>query len=114
MNGKLFNVIHTMYSSANACINSKSTRGNLFTSEVVLRQGHNLSPLLFSIYLNDFELFLSKYYDGITFKCVNENDIYLHLDLQTAIDEIFSFCKLWYLELNICNTKVIIFSRGKS
>ena len=121
-----------MYSSAKACI--KNTRGNLFISEVGLRQGDNLSPLLFSIYLNDFELFLSKYYDGITFKCVNENDIYLHLhlhlnslvyaddtiimaeseqDLQTVLDTVFSFCKLWYLELNISKTKVIIISRGK-
>ena len=121
-----------MYSSAKACIKAKNTRGNLFISEVGLRQGDNLSPLLFSIYLNDFELFLSKYYDGITFNCVNENDIYLHLhlytllyaddtiimaesdqDLQTALDAVFSFCKLWYLELNISKTKVIIFSRGK-
>ena len=132
INGKLFNVIHTMYSSAKACIKTKNTRGNLFISEVGLRQGDNLFPLLFSIYLNDFELFLSKYYDGITFNCVNENDIYLHLhlytllyaddtiimaeseqDLQTALDAVFSFCKLWYLELNISKTKVIIFSRGK-
>ena len=34
-------------------------------------------------------------------------------DLQTALDAVFSFCKLWYLELNISKTKVIIFSRGK-
>ena len=33
-------------------------------------------------------------------------------DLQTALDAVFSFCKLWYLELNISKTKVIIFSRG--
>ena len=34
-------------------------------------------------------------------------------DLQTALDAVFSFCKLWYLELNISKTKVIIFLRGK-
>ena len=113
MNGKLFNVIHTMYSSAKACIKAKNTRGNLFIREVGLRQGDNLSTLLFSIYLNDFELFLSKYYDGITFNCVNENDIYLHLHLYTLLYAVFSFCKLWYLELNISKTKVIIFTRGK-
>ena len=34
-------------------------------------------------------------------------------DLQTALDAVFSCCKLWYLEFNISKTKVIIFSRGK-
>ena len=60
------------------------------------------------------------------------NDIYLHLhlytllyaddtiimaeseqDLQTALNAVFSFCKLWYLELIISKTKVIMFSRGR-
>ena len=34
-------------------------------------------------------------------------------DLQTALDAVFSFCKLWYLELNISKTKVMIFSRDE-
>ena len=34
-------------------------------------------------------------------------------DLQTALDAVFSFCKLWYLELDISKTKVITFPRGK-
>ena len=34
-------------------------------------------------------------------------------DLQTALDAVFSFCKLWYLELNISKTEVIIISGGK-
>ena len=34
-------------------------------------------------------------------------------ELQTDLDAVFSFCKLWYLELKISNTKVIFFSRGK-
>ena len=34
--------------------------------------------------------------------------------LQTALDAVFSFCKLWYLELNISKTKVIIFFERQS
>ena len=32
-----------------------------------VRQGDNLSPLLFSIYLSDFEDFLAKSYKGLNF-----------------------------------------------
>ena len=30
-----------------------------------------------------------------------------------ALDSVFSFCKLWSLELNTTKTKIVIFSRGK-
>ena len=34
-------------------------------------------------------------------------------NLQIALDAGFSFCNLWYLELNISKTKVIIFFESK-
>ena len=56
INGKLFNIIHTMYSSAKAYKHFLNTKENLFTRDVGLCKSDNLSPLLFSIYLNDVEL----------------------------------------------------------
>ena len=72
----------------------------------------NLSPLLFSIYLNDFELFYQNITMGSHLNVSMKMTVHLQLytllyaddtiimaeseqDLQTALDAVFSFCKLW-------------------
>ena len=36
-----------------------------FSCNVGVRQGENLSPLLFAIYLNDFESYVRRHYYGL-------------------------------------------------
>ena len=36
-----------------------------FSCDVGVRHGENLSPLLFSIFVNDFELYISRHYYGL-------------------------------------------------
>ena len=54
-----------MYSAAKSFIRSNNVTGNLFECNIGVRQGENLSPLLFALYLNDLQEFLSKAYDGL-------------------------------------------------
>ena len=69
INGQFLNVIKNMYSSAKSCVKKDNVLSNFFTCGVGLRQGGNLSPLLFALYLNDFENTLSKV-------CENFHDVY--------------------------------------
>ena len=46
-----------MYSNAKSRIVHNNKRSDMFAREIVARQGENRSPLLFSIYLTDFNLF---------------------------------------------------------
>ena len=103
-----------------------------------MRQGENLSPLLFAIYLNDFEYFLSRSYKGLDMcsKEINEKlsdddaEIFLRIyvllyaddtivmaespeELQTTLDRVREYCETWKIQINVSKTKVVIFSRGK-
>ena len=111
---------------------------NFFTCNVGVRQGENLSPLLFAIYLNDFEEYLSRYYGGLS---TLVNDIRGYLDdeevetfvrlhcllyaddtivlaespgeLQVALNGVEHYCNTWQLTVNTSKTKIVIFSKGK-
>ena len=136
INGKLFTVIYNMYSNAKSCAKlSGGQSSDYFMCNIGVRQGENLSPLLFAIYLNDFEFCLSKCYKGLqelsNMSLSNEDvEIFLKLyvllyaddtiimaenenDLQLALNATVMYCNQWHLTVNTSKTKVVIFSRGK-
>ena len=122
-----------MYKNAKSQVSYKNNLSNSFPCQVGVRQGENLSPLLFAIYLNDFNEFLSEKQNGlskISDSISNELQIYLKIfcllyaddtlilaecaeDLQEALEGLHYYCNKWALNVNIDKTKVIIFSKGK-
>ena len=103
-----------------------------------MRQDEILSPLLFAIYLNDFEYFVSRSYRGLnTFandvrNNLSDDDIEVFLrlyvslyaddtiimaesatELKLPLDAVFNYSKSWYLSVNTSKTKIVNFARGK-
>ena len=133
INGKVLNVIKNMYQNAKSRVSFKNALSDPFPCQVGVRQGENLSPLLFAIYLNDFNSFLSEKYNGltrVTDSISQELQIYLKIfcllyaddtlvlaenehELQKALDSLHSYCNKWALKVNTDKTKVIIFAPGK-
>jgi hypothetical protein len=64
INGKIFTVIRNMYKNAKSCVKLNNCLSPFFSCNLGVRQGENLSPLLFAIYLNDLEMSLKK--NGVT------------------------------------------------
>ena len=133
VNGKVLNVVKNMYKNAKSHVSVNNILSDSFPCQVGVRQGENLSPLLFAIYLNDFKTFLSEKYIGLTRiseSISNELNLYLKIfcllyaddtlvlaesaaQLQKALNGLNMYCNKWALKVNLDKTKVIIFSRGK-
>ena len=94
-----------------------------------MRQGENLSPLLFAIYLNDLETFLvASGSEGINLEFNHENILcYLKLlillyaddtvifsndqgDFQECLNAFNEYCEMWKLTINYNKTKIIVFN----
>ena len=101
-----------------------------FSCEMGVRQGENLSPVLFAIYLNDFDESMRCTFQGLK---TLDNDtqkeletfmrlyVLLYADdtiilaesadeLQDALNGLSEYCRKWSLKVNIGKTKIIIFS----
>lgn len=57
INGKCFNIITNMYKGIISCVTTKGLTSDMIPCTVGVRQGENLSPFLFALYLNDLEGF---------------------------------------------------------
>ena len=137
VNGHVINVIKDMYCKAKSCVRTKNGLSNFFVSNIGLRQGENLSPVLFSIFLNDLKYFLKlrvqdlnlvhNLSDELFFENVESYVnlfILLYADdtavlsesekgMQECLNMLESYCNIWGLSINVKKTKVMIFSRGK-
>ena len=122
-----------MYKNAKSHVSLKNVLSDPFPCQVGVRQGENLSPLLFAVFLNDFKFFLSQNYDGLTRvseSIMNELNVFLKIfcllyaddtlvlaespkQLQEALTSLKDYCDKWALKVNLDKTKVIIFSKGK-
>ena len=132
INGKCFNIIYSLYNDIKSKVSTKEGTSNYFSCNIGVRQGENLSPFLFSIFLNDLEGYLSaNNVSGITCD-VNNDEILIFLknfvllyaddtvifsesetDLQHALDVFEDYCSEWRLNVNTEKTKIVVFGQGR-
>ena len=123
-----------MYNGIKARIKANNCFSESFPCKKGVRQGENLSPFLFSLFLNDLEEFLisngATGLNSVSSKFVNEFDIYLNLfvllyaddtvlksetpeDLQKQLNIFYDYSCYWHLKVNVEKTKVVVFGKGR-
>ena len=123
LRGQILNIIKAMYNSVKSRVKFCNQLGNEFCCTLGVRQGDCLSPLLFSLFLNDIEdQFLRSGLEGIdinmfkVFMLLYADDIVIFAnsaeDLQISLDLLAEYCTRWKLKINVAKTKVIVFRKG--
>lgn len=122
INNNLFRMINSMYSKIELQIKHGNSLTNKFTSTLGVRQGDNLSPTLFNLYINDLHLSIQnqRNTDPITIGSYTFNSLFYADDvvlistssegLQNCITALKEFSDKWKLEVNLDKTKVLTFN----
>ena len=132
ISGKVLTVIKNIYHGAKSCVRANGALSEFFECSTGVRQGENLSPILFAIFLNDFKNFLSSNYKGLeslgketeNLELFSRLYVLLYADdtvilaeseneLQDALNALKAYCDKWGLVINKDKTQIVIFSRGK-
>ena len=125
-----------MYAQIKSCVFLNGEKSDFFISVRGVRQGENLSPLLFSLFVNDIVDELTNhgcspinFEDNLDYE--NGLDTIIKLlvlmyaddtiivadseeNLQKALNALKSYCNKWKLDINCSKTKITIFSNRKA
>ena len=114
---KVLNLIENIYEKANVSIKINGKLSPPFQSNKGVRQGCPLSPLLFTIYINDLIPFIHQRIEGIKV-CKKEikgllfaDDMALFSDtaqnMQHTLLALEQYCNRWDLTVNTTKTKIM-------
>lgn len=123
LRGKILSIIKSMYSVVKSRVKYDGKLGNEFYCCLGVRQGECLSPLLFSMFINDLEeTFIKAGYNGLDidmfkiFMLLYADDIVLFSnsaqELQEGLNLLAEYCNRWKMKVNVDKTKIMVFRKG--
>ena len=122
-----------MYKGITSSITANGSKSESFAIHQGVRQGENLSPLLFALYVNDLEHYLitngcnpidmeldfddriTNYVKLLLILYADDTVIFAdnEISLQKALDGLENYCKMWKLSVNCNKTKILVFCGKK-
>uniref|UniRef100_A0A8C2BTG1 Reverse transcriptase domain-containing protein n=1 Tax=Cyprinus carpio TaxID=7962 RepID=A0A8C2BTG1_CYPCA len=109
--GKVFSVLRSMYSKLKSCVKGTDGLTEYFSCTIGVRQGCMVSPLLFNLFLNEYITMLKNNCKGIQIESMTEVQTLLYAD---DMANIFFFCNLYGMRVNLSKTKIMVYRRGGS
>ena len=118
-----------MYVNIKSSVSLNNYKSDFFLINIGIRQGENLSPLMFALFVNDFEEFLiSKDCKGVDIYFDEQLDTYFRIlvllyaddtvlisktaqGLQKSLDYLHSYACVWNLTVNKSKTKIVVFGK---
>lgn len=115
--GNIYNIIKNLYAGVTLQVKHDNQLSSTFTSNNGVRQGDNLSPTLFNIFVNDLQ------FDPTTSAPVTlHTKLLTHLlyaddlliisespeGLQSSFNQLDSYCNKWHLHINPAKSQVMV------
>ena len=123
--GKYMNILQSMYNKLKSCVRCTEGLTEYFDCKIGTRQGCQLSPVLFCLFINDLHTYLQEQCDQGVFVTEDIADLFALMfadDVASFADTVFrlqqqincieSFCKAFRMVINMLKTKVVVFRRG--
>jgi hypothetical protein len=121
---RFVNLIRDMYSRLQVSVNVLNGLSIPFKSSVGLKQGCNLSPLLFNLFINNLVDIIDSgnpnapHLDKIPVSCLLYADDLILISeseqgLQNSLNKLDEFTEKSFLEVNMKKTKCLVFARGR-
>ena len=124
INGKFYNVLKSMYTSISSSVILENNKiSESFKCNKGIRQGDGLSPVLFSIFMNDLPEYLRK--SGCKGVEINNNKLNCLMyaddlvlisnsakDLQHSINTLNKHADKWKLKINTSKTNIMVFNKA--
>jgi len=123
IHGSLMEILEQMYSSVRLQVKLDNVMGAEFQSNIGVKQGDPLSPLLFGLYIDRFASFLRDRCPKGDVICGNEIvQLLFYADdlamvthdpqlLQDYLKTLETFCQATGLNVNVAKTEIVVFSR---
>ena len=124
VSSRFIKAIRSMYNSVKAAVRYKSQVSDFFPSNIGLKQGDPSSSILFLFFVNDITDSITNSIDGLC--TIDDIKLYILLfadeavifaktpnALQSMINDMEHYCKLWDLKVNVNKSKIMIFERGR-
>ena len=116
-------IIRSLYQNVKCCVKYNNVISDFFICKSGLFQGEVLSPILFSMYVNDCEMQLIS--DNCPYINIQMLNIFLIMyaddmvllaekpeGLQKMINSLFNYTQNWNLTVNTNKTKIVVFRNG--
>ena len=120
VSGKFYSIIKHMYSSSVTCVKLPQGLTSSFETNIGIRQGDSLSPLLFSLFIDDIKDIFEHEDEPCSIGNIKLSHL-LYADdlilvsesrqgLQRCINKLSDYCDRWKLQINKVKTKILVFT----